>query len=267
MESEPVEGLGKCGPRDLSPECCLKQFPGEWERCTGSAGMAEAVQSSYSVGMRAVAASMAVTVAVAIPPRIGSAERRGTELATNLLSRIEEAILQCVRKADQEVNDYHFHGRSPSWEICQQLKVGEKTTWAAYLGLFKHEMSWPCLEKALDKLIPKHYHLHPRFRHDERTDQWEFLDGKTVKQIVSEQGWKGLKGTIEPDIILLDANGFIIQVYDLKFPCPETNDARWTRYAEGPWFSLTQGDLYYKALQVGPSLVSPRWGIEPWKPK
>ena len=31
----------------------------------------------------------------------------------------------------------------------QQVKVGEHTTWAAYLGLFKHEESWPCLREAL----------------------------------------------------------------------------------------------------------------------
>jgi hypothetical protein len=35
-----------------------------------------------------------------------------------------------------------------------------------------------------------------------------------VKQIVSEQGWKGLTGTIEPDIILMDEKGVIVRVYD-----------------------------------------------------
>ena len=44
LESEPIEGVGKCGPRDLSLECCLKQFPGQWERCTGSPEMAQAAE-------------------------------------------------------------------------------------------------------------------------------------------------------------------------------------------------------------------------------
>ncbi|WNG36457.1 hypothetical protein F0U61_24350 [Archangium violaceum] len=258
LESEaPIEVAGKCGPRDLSPECCLKELPGQWERCTGV--------STYSMGTRVIAAGVAVTVA--LNPVIDSAERRGVALAADLLAKVEKAIVQCVRKADQEVNDYHFNGRSPSREICQQVKVGEQTTWAAYLGLFKHEQARPCLEEVLSKLIPDRYRLHPRFRFDERSGKWEFLDENKVKQIVSEQGWKGLTGTIEPDIVLLDEKGFIVHVYDLKFPCPETNPARWELYKDGPWFGLTQGDRYHQALKVAPSLVSPRRGIEPWKQK
>ncbi|QRK05978.1 hypothetical protein JQX13_38500 [Archangium violaceum] len=104
LESEPpIETAGKCGPRDLSPECCLKEFPGQWERCTGA--------STYSTGIKVIAAGVAVTVA--LNPVIDAAERRGVELAADLLAKVEKAIVQCVRKADQEVNDYHFNGRSP----------------------------------------------------------------------------------------------------------------------------------------------------------
>ncbi|WNG46897.1 hypothetical protein F0U60_24290 [Archangium minus] len=258
LESEPsIEVAGKCGPRDLSPECCLKEFPGQWERCTGV--------SAYSMGTRVIAAGVAVTVA--LNPVIDSAERRGVALAADLLAKVEKAIVQCVRKADQEVNDYHFNGRSPSREICQQVKVGEQTTWAAYLGLFKHEQARPCLEEALSKLIPDRYRLHPRFRFDERSGKWEFLDENKVKQIVSEQGWKGLTGTIEPDIVLLDEKGFIVHVYDLKFPCPGTNPAIWNRYMKGPWLGSTQGDVYKQVLHTDPNLVSPRHGVERWSPE
>ncbi|WP_331095155.1 hypothetical protein [Archangium sp.] len=259
-ESELVDVAGKCGPRDLTPECCLKQWPGQWERCTGSS---ELVDGSSSLGMKAAAAGTAVAMAVAVKPQIDSAERRGVELAADLLTKVEKAIAQCTRRADREVNDYHFDGRSPSRELCKEVKVGDQMTWAAYLGLFKHEQAWPCLREALDKLLPGRYRLHPRFRLDERTGQWEFLDEQQVKQIVSEQGWKGLTGTIEPDIILMDKEGVIVRVYDLKFPCPETNHARWERYKGGRWHDETQKQVYEGVLKITPQLVSPRQGVEP----
>ena len=157
LESEPVEEVGKCGPRDLTPECCLKQFPGQWERCTGSpeaTQVTEVVGRAPSTTLKLVAASTAGVVA-AQGVHINSAERRGTELAAELLTEIEREIVRCVRQADQYVNDHHFQGKSPSWELCQQLKVGEQTTWAAYLGLFKHEQARACLHEALKKLVPR----------------------------------------------------------------------------------------------------------------
>ncbi len=84
-----------------------------------------------------------------------------------------------------------------------------------------------------------------------------------MSQILTKEGWSGLRGTIEPDIIILDANGIIVHVYDLKFPCPETHGARWELYGEGRWEDWHQGDLYKHAFQVTPRLVSPREGVVP----
>jgi hypothetical protein len=266
-ESESVDGM-KCGPRDLTPECCLKQFPGQWERCTGSPEpqAAEVVGRAPSPVLKGVAAGMAGVVA-AQGVHINSAERRGTELAADLLTEVEQEIVRCVRQADQYVNDHHFKGRSPSWELCQQLKVGEQTTWAAYLGIFKHEQALPCLRDALKKLVPDRYRLRPRFQFNERTGTWEFMDENLVSQIVTREGWKGLKGTIEPDLILMDENGVVVHVYDLKFPCPEANGAKWEKYGEGRWRDELQGDVYRDILGVQPRLVSPRQGVVPLKKK
>ncbi|REG34569.1 hypothetical protein ATI61_103475 [Archangium gephyra] len=263
-ELDSVEVVGECGPRDLTPECCLKKNPGQWEQCTGSSEMAhvaETAQRSVSTATKLTAGATVAVMVGAMMPQINSAERRGVALASDLLAKVERAIEQCVRRADQKVNDYHFNGRSPSWELCQQVKVGEKTTWAACLGLFKHEESWPCLREALDKLLPDRYLLHPRFQLEERTGTWKFLNEEKVKQIVSEHGWKGLWGTIEPDIVLMDEKGFIVHVYDLKFPCPEFNNARWERYRGGRWHDEMQGRVYERATGVKPRLVSPRQGI------
>ncbi len=224
----------ECGPRDLTPECCLKKNPGQWERCTGSSEMARAVGET-SLLMKTAAVGTVVVMG-AQPVFIGSAERRGVELATDLLKKVEEEIVRCVRRAEREVNDYHFGWKSPTLKQCQEVKVGERTTWAAYLGLFKHEMAWPCLREALDKLVTnKGYLLHARFYVDPKTGQWKHMTRDMMSQIVTHQGWSGLRGTIEPDIVLLDTNGVVIHVYDLKFPCPETNGTYWSRYTDGPW--------------------------------
>ncbi|WP_375768594.1 hypothetical protein NR798_44100 [Archangium gephyra] len=250
----------ECGPRDLTPECCLKKNPGQWERCTGSSEMARAVGET-SLLVKVTAVGMVVVMA-AQTVHIGSAERRGVELATDLRKKVEEEIVRCVRRAEQEVNDYHFDGKSPTLKQCQEVKVGERTTWAAYLGLFKHEMAWPCLREALDKLVTnKGYLLHARFYVDPTTGQWKHMTQDMMSQIVTHQGWSGLRGTIEPDIVLLDANGVVIHVYDLKFPCPETNGAGWGHYKDGRWKDWSQEEVYRKALEVIPRLASPRDGV------
>jgi hypothetical protein len=263
VESDLGEGEGECGPRDLTPECCLKKNPGQWERCTGSPEAAEAMGMAPSLALRTAAAATAAAVAMQAV-RIGSAERRGVELAVDLRTRVEKALVRCAREAEQEVNDYHFNGRSPSWEICQRIKVGERTTWAVYLGLFKHEQAWPCLREALEKLLPgKNYRLRPRFYVNPKTGRWEHMDEELMSQIIAKEGWSGLKGTIEPDIVLLDENGIVIHVYDLKFPCPKSNDAGWAWHKEGPWRDRSQGDVYREAFGVKPRLISPRQGLVP----
>ncbi|WNG61745.1 hypothetical protein F0U59_48805 [Archangium gephyra] len=107
------------------------------------------------------------------------------------------------------------------------------------------------------------YLLHPRFYVDPRTGEWVHMPEKLMSQIVVRQGWSGLRGTIEPDIVLLDANGVVVHAYDLKFPCPESNGTHWDFYKEGHWRYWSQGDLYKTALQVNPRLVSPQRGVVP----
>ncbi len=258
-ESSLDGGELKCGPRDLTPECCLKQNPGDWQKCTGASGPTEA---GISVAMKI--ASVGAAAALALQPIIGSAERRGVELATDLRSDVEAAILKCVRRVERQANDQHFDGESPSREQCAELKR-EGQTWAMYLGSFKHNLAWDCLHEALKQLLPCRYLFEPRFQFNEGTGRWEFLTREMVNQIVSQQGWKGLEGTIAPDIVIMDAHGVIIHVYDMKFPCPETNLARWETYRNGAWLGSTQGGLYLDALYAEPTLISPREGVKRWK--
>lgn len=130
-----------------------------------------------------------------------------------------------------------------------------------YLGLFKHKLAWDCLHDVLKQLLPRRYLFEPRFQLNERTGTWEYLSPETVDRVLSLQGWKGLKGTIAPDIVIMDEHGVIVRVYDMKFPCPESNATRWETYMSGQWFGQKQGDIYAIALNATPLLVSPREGI------
>jgi hypothetical protein len=201
-------------------------------------------------------------VAVALQPVINSAERRGVALATDLLAEVEEAILKCVRRADTEANDHYFDGRSPSHEECRESKR-DGQTWAMFLGLHKHYLAWPCLREALEKLLPRRYLLEARFQLNARTGKWEYLPRSVVEQLVSRHEWERLKGSIAPDIVIMDGKGVIIRVYDMKFPCPDSNEARWDFYRDGRWETYTQETLYREALKVAPKLVSLREGFKP----
>lgn len=252
----------QCGPRDLTVECCLKKNPGQWEKCTGTpspgeSGVSEGVKRNLG---RAAAASTAV--AVALQPRFNSAEQRGVELAADLRTNIEAAILRCVRGAEREFNNHYFKDKSPSREQCAESKRPGQT-WAAYLGLRKHQEANICLEEELRKWLPRRYLLQPRFRLNEQTGRWEYLDGEKEAQVVSLLGWSALEGSIAPDIVIMDRNGVIILVYDMKFPCPGSNVARWDYYSKGPWAFSAQNQVYSRALGVEPLLVSPGDGIVP----
>jgi len=46
---------------------------------------------------------------------------------------------------------------------------------------------------------------------------------------------------------------------EFKFPCPETNEPRWTRYREdSAYFGRTQDVIYKEALGGEPLIVSPQ---------
>ncbi|NMO15515.1 hypothetical protein HPC49_25595 [Pyxidicoccus fallax] len=251
----------QCGPRDLTVECCLKKNPGQWEKCTGTpnpgeSGVSEEVKRKLMQG-----AAAGTAVAVALQPRFNSAEQRGVELAADLHATVEKAIWRCVRGAEQEARDAFFGGRSPTAEQCRQLTMPGQT-WAMFLGRHKHKVVKPCLHAALGKLLPGRYLLEPRFQFNERTGQWEYLDKKTEDQLVSNLGVIALEGSIAPDIVLMDGEGVIIHVYDMKFPCPDSNPAGWSIYRSGRWTGDRQDELYLAALHVRPRIVSPRDGVE-----
>ena len=252
-----ADGFGTCKPGDLTPECCIKTFPTALERCYGSL---ELVPKAYSLPMRATA--VATATAMAATPVLNPAERRGVELATDTRQRLEATLKQCAEQADRQVNGWELNGRSPERALCERDKEGYPGTWAMYLGNRKHVAAWLCLREKLSSIIPRsQFVLEPRFMYNEDLKRWEYMDENFVSQIITRLGYQGLEGTLRPDLIILDAEGIIILVYDYKFPCPETNVGKWDNINKGRWEGSTQEELYEAATHVVPAIVTPRKGV------
>lgn len=181
-------------------------------------------------------------------------------------ARVEEAILDCVKDADYQLNERYFGG-SPTREHCAEVvgrnARGEPVTRAMQLGREKHQLALECIQKKLQELRPGGFSLEQRYRKNESSGEWVPLSRSEVEALL-RAGGKALVGTIEPDIVIHTGNAAeILDVLDLKFPCPGTKEAFWGSYPKGhPFERLNQGEAYKEAFGGNPARVSPRWDIK-----
>jgi hypothetical protein len=234
---------------DTETNTCLR-FPGN---CPGAQGMA-ARQKVAEAG--ATLGSIAATLYL---------EDKAQQ------ARIAEAILDCVMDADFKLNERYFGG-NPSREQCAEVVErdarGNAVTRAMLLGREKHALALECIQQKLHEIRPKGFSLNQRYRQNQATERWEPLSEQQVKALL-RNGGDGLIGTIVPDIVIHTGKpAEVLDVLDLKFPCPGTNEPTWSRYPDGhPFEKLNQGQVYEKAFGVNPARVSPRWDILRFPPK
>jgi hypothetical protein len=183
-----------------------------------------------------------------------------------LRTRIEEAILECVKDADFQINERSFGG-SPTREQCSEVvgqdSRGEPVTRAMQLGREKHQLALECIQKKLQELRPGGFSLEQRYRLNEGSGKWVPLSRSEVEALL-RAGGKALVGTLEPDIVIHTGNAAeVLDVLDLKFPCPGTKEAVWGSYPKGhPFERLNQGEAYKEAFGGNPARVSPRRDIK-----
>jgi hypothetical protein len=198
---------------------------------------------------------------------LGSTAAALRTLEKDQRARIEEAILECVKDADYQLNERYFDG-SPTRQQCQEVleqdSRGRPVTRAMRLGVEKHDLASQCIEQKLQKIRPGGFSLNQRYRLNNSTGKWEPLSRQAVEALL-RKGGKELVGTIEPDLVLHTGNpAEVLGVYDLKFPCPGINEPLWSDYPEGhPYAELNQGQAYERAFGVNPARVSPHWDIRP----
>jgi hypothetical protein len=234
---------------DTETNACL-HFPGN---CPGAQGMA-AQQKVAETG--ATLGSIGATL---------YAEDKAQQ------NRIAEAILDCVKDADFTLNERYFGG-NPTREQCSEVvgrdSSGNPVTRAMLLGREKHTLALECIQLKLHEIRPKGFSLNQRYRENKSTGRWEPLSEQQVKALL-RNGGDGLIGTIVPDIVIHTGNALeVLDVLDLKFPCPGTNEPTWYKYPDGhPFEGLSQGQVYKTAFGVNPARVAPRWDIQRSLPK
>ncbi|WP_224362036.1 hypothetical protein [Hyalangium versicolor] len=210
--------------------------------------------------------------ALAARQRLVEVSASGASLAAGLRNLTEEQralvdtiILDCVKDADFLLNEKLFGG-SPTREQCAEVLErdanGKPVTRAMRLGLEKHEAAMACIQEKLPPLRQGGFSLNQRYRLNPHTGKWEPLSRQQVEALL-RTGGKDLVGTIEPDVVIHTGNvAEVLDVYDLKFPCPGTNPPTWRTYGEGhPYRGADQGSTYQQAFGGNPARVAPRWGV------
>ena len=111
--------------------------------------------------------------------------------------------------------------------------------------------------------MPERFSLEQSYRYDPQTGQKQLVSGKEAQALLQQGCGDELAGTIVPDVVIHSGNPLeVLAVYDLKFPCPSSNEPSWRDYEEGhPHHGSDQGSIYRKILQVIPKLVAPLWKI------
>ncbi len=239
--------------------------------CLGHRGLSvQTTDSATSVCLRTPACAARAPGEEALLPwlsRTAEAARTATVVMRLLdaaqLERVQELVVQCVKRASDAVDqsDDVLRGRSPDREECQRVvrrENGRDVTRAMDLGNKKHAAAMDCLRQELGKHYPEHFSLEPRYQKDSDTGRWMRLDPEQVKEWLLLGMTGRLVGSLAPDVVVHEAGNpnKAQSVYDLKFPCPKDNRARWGLYSPNqPHYPKDQGQAYQKELLGGRPLV------------
>lgn len=181
----------------------------------------------------------------------------------NAVSELELRLLECVRRADREVNAPFFGNRRPTREECRAEvgldRCGRPITRAMELGRLKHAAALACTQEVLAQLWPAPFSIEQRYRYYPNAGVLETVSPAEEKRLVDEDCTGELWRTIKPDVVL-HADYNLLRaalILDFKFPCPDANEPLWTWYGKGSAYSgLNQGQLYRRALGGKALLIS-----------
>ena len=154
------------------------------------------------------------------------------------VEQLEEQLEECARQAEQEVNARYFGDRAPTREECgEEVQVDGcpgPVTRAMLLGQQKHEVALQCAQRVLEQLWPGPFSLEQRYRYYPNAKFVETVSREEEARLLAQGCTKELWRTIKPDIVLHQGRNLRqgLLIFDYKFPCPPTNEPRWTRCGE-----------------------------------
>jgi hypothetical protein len=187
----------------------------------------------------------------------------------NAVGEFEERLVECARLAERQVNASHFGNRAPTRAECgEEVMVdgcAEPITRAMYLGQQKHTLALQCAQEVLEELWPAPFSIEQRYRYYPNAKFVETVSRQEEARLIAQGCTRELWRTIKPDIVLhADLRSLLRSVLtlDFKFPCPDTNAPRWTRYGENSAYAgSTQDKIYRDALGGEALTISPRKGF------
>jgi hypothetical protein len=186
----------------------------------------------------------------------------------NAVGELEERLVECAILAERQVNAEGFGNRAPTRQECGEEVVvdgcGERITRAMLLGQLKHEVALRCAREVLEEMWPGPYSIEQRYRYFPNAGVLETVSRQEEARLIAQGCTGELWRTIKPDIVLHAERDLLRSVLtlDYKFPCPDTNDARWTHYGRSSAYAdSNQREIYERALGGAARLVSPRQGV------
>ncbi|WP_095975832.1 hypothetical protein [Melittangium boletus] len=216
-------------------------------------------------GARGVATSSAVKAAASQLARLAPALLALFQHDEDELSRVEAFLLECVQRAEREINFERFGNRSPDSSDCHRVvavdRCGRPITQAMELGNLKHARALACMQDILRELWPAPVSIEQRYRFYSHANVIETISRADEQRFFDEDCGDKLWGTIKPDVVLHADRDLLraILILDLKFPCPEGREPIWTNYGDKSAYSGSNQKIVYKEALGGEAvLMSPR---------
>ncbi|ATB26962.1 lipoprotein [Melittangium boletus DSM 14713] len=216
-------------------------------------------------GARGVATSSAVKAAASQLARLAPALLALFQHDEDELSRVETFLLECVQRAEREINFERFGNRSPNSADCHRVvgvdRCGRPVSQAMELGNLKHARALACMHDILRELWPASVSIEQRYRYYSHANVIETISRAEEQRLLDGDCIGELRGTIKPDVVLHADYDLLraILVLELKFPCPEDREPRWTKYGDkSAYTGFDQSQIYKEALGGEALLLSPR---------
>ncbi|WP_309896339.1 hypothetical protein [Archangium sp.] len=185
----------------------------------------------------------------------------------NAVNDFQARLEECARLAEREVNSSFFGNRSPTRAECgEEVDVDGcgRITRAMLLGQRKHVRALQCARELLEQHWPAPFSIEQRYRYYQHAEIIETVSREQEADLIARGCTPELWRTIKPDLVLHADRNLLRSVLtlDFKFPCPDTNEPKWTEYGEkSAYTGSNQGKIYKKALGGEALLISPQTGV------
>lgn len=188
----------------------------------------------------------------------------------NAVGELEERLVECARLAERQGNARFFGSRPPTREECgeevEQDGCSKPITRAMQLGIQKHVLALQCAREVLEQQWPASFSIEQRYRFYQHAPFLETVSPEEEARLIAQGCTRELWRTLKPDLVLHVGHNLMkaVLTLDFKFPCPDSNEPRWTPYGENSAYAgKKQGDLYKEALGGEAMIISPRRGVTP----